>query len=127
MTRNACILAAALALGIPAAASAHHGWSWTQTEESRLTGTIVSITFGNPHMRLELRRETGALWEVDLSPPSQAIRSGFGPDAAKAGDSVVITGHRARDMSVNRFKGEVITVNGTTYDVYPGRQKTLTP
>ena len=116
----------AAALGLPAAAAAHHGWGWTQEEESRLTGTIVSISFGNPHMHLQLRNGAG-VWEVDLSPPVVAQGSGFGRGAAKAGDRVVITGHRARDASVRAFKGETITVGGRTYDVYPQREKTLRP
>ena len=116
----------ALAIGLPAAAYAHHGWAWTQDEESRLSGTIQSISFGNPHMHLQLRNEQGT-WEVDLSPPAVAQGSGFGPGVAKAGDRAVITGHRARDASLLAFKGETITVNGRTYDVYPQREKTLSP
>ena len=116
----------ALAIGLPAAAYAHHGWAWTQDEESRLSGTIQSISFGNPHMHLQLRNAQGT-WEVDLSPPIVAQGSGFGPGAAKSGDQVAITGHRARDASLLAFKGETITVNGRTYDVYPQREKTLRP
>lgn len=120
------LLAAMAALALPTAAAAHHGWAWTESEESRLSGEIVSISFGNPHMHLQIRDNAG-LWEVDLSPPIVARRSGFGPDAAKAGDRVVVTGHRARDRNVRAFKGETITVNGKTYDVYPDREKTLRP
>ena len=119
-------IAVAAALVMPAAAAAHHGWSWTQDEESRLSGTIHSISFGNPHMHLQLRNDQGT-WEVDLSPPIVAQGSGFGPGAAKAGDRVVITGHRARDAGTLAFKGETITVNGKTYDVYPQREKSLSP
>ena len=45
----------------------------------------------------------------------------------KAGDRVVITGHRAREADTLAFKGETITVNGKTYDVYPQREKSLRP
>ena len=124
VVRRACIVAVALAL--PTAVAAHHGWAWTQQEESRISGTIQSISFGNPHMHLELRNDQGT-WQVDLSPPIVAQRSGFGPAAAKAGDRAVITGHRARDANQLAFKGETITVNGKTYDVYPQREKTLRP
>ena len=116
----------ALAGALPATALAHHGWNWTDTEESRLTGTIEAISFGNPHMHITLRAENGT-WEVDLSPPIQAQRSGFGPEVAKVGDRVVLTGHRAADASVRGFKAETVTVNGKTYDVYPNRDKTLRP
>jgi len=124
--KRAAIIVAAAALALPAAVAAHHGWGWTQDEESRLTGTIQSISFGNPHMHLQLRNDAG-VWEVDLSPPIVAQGSGFGRDSAKAGDRAVITGHRARDASVRAFKGETITVGGRTYDVYPNREKTLRP
>ena len=114
-------------VALPAAALAHHGWGWTQDAESRLSGEIVSITFTNPHMHLQLRDASGALWAVDLSPPVVASRSGFGADHARAGDQAIVTGHRARDMRVNGFKGETITVRGRTFDVYPQREKTLRP
>ena len=120
------ILATGIALALPAAAVAHHGWAWTEDGESRLTGTIETISFGNPHMHLQLQAPNG-LWEVDLSPPIVAQGSGFGPGVAKAGDAVVITGHRARDRKLRAFKGETITVGGKTYDVYPQREKTLKP
>ena len=124
-------LALGTALALPAAAAAHHGWSWTEPEESRLAGTIEQISFGNPHMHLRLRiaESPGAdeTWEVDLSPPIVARGSGFGPDAARVGDQAVLTGHRARDSEVRGFKAETITVRGKTYDVYPQREKSLTP
>lgn len=127
------IAAPVAALTLPAAAVlAHHGWGWTETDESRLSGEIVSISFGNPHMHLQLRRDPPGfggeqVWEVDLSPPLVAARSGFGPDNASAGDEVVLTGHRARDPEVFGFKAETITVRGRTFNVYPQREVTLSP
>ena len=122
-TRTAMAIAA---LALPAAALAHHGWAWTEDQETRLTGTIEAISFGNPHMHLQVRTE-GGVWEVDLSPPIVAQRSGFGPSAAKVGDRVSLTGHRARDHDLLAFKAETVTVNGKTYDVYPQRPKDLRP
>lgn len=117
---------AVAALALPAAALAHHGWGWTEEQETRLSGTIKSISFTNPHMHLQLQASNG-LWEVDLSPPIVAQGSGFGPTVAKAGDKASLTGHRARDPKVRSFKGETITVRGKTFDVYPQREKTLKP
>lgn len=126
VVRTRTTLIAAIALALPAAALAHHGWGWTEERESRLSGTIRAISFGNPHMHLQLQTAAG-LWEVDLSPPIVAQGSGFGPNAAKAGDQASLTGHRARDRRMRSFKGETITVRGRTYDVYPQREKTLKP
>lgn len=119
------MLATALALTLPGAALAHHGWGWTEDTESRVAGTIVSITFGNPHMHLQLRNAEGT-WEIDLSPPSIGTASGFGPNTAKPGDHASLTGHRGRDKAL-RFKAETITVRGKTFDVYPQREKSLRP
>lgn len=114
------------ALALPASLAAHHGWSWTEDKESRLEGTIVTVQYGNPHAHVRLRNRQG-VWEVDLSPPSQASRGGFVEGVAKPGDRASFTGHRARDGKVPGFKAETITVRGKTYDVYPGRPKTLKP
>ena len=127
MNRLTPSIVALSAIALPAASAlAHHGWGWTEEAESRLAGEIVSISFGNPHMHLQLRTDAG-LWEVDLSPPIVAQRSGFGKEHAGAGDAAVLTGHRARDRGVRGFKAETITVRGRTFDVYPQRDKSLGP
>lgn len=126
MTRITAAALALAALALPASLAAHHGWSWTEDKESRLEGTIVSVHYGNPHAHVQLRNRQG-LWQVDLSPPSQASRGGFVEGVAGPGDRASFTGHRARDRKVLGFKAETITVRGKTYDVYPGRPKTLKP
>lgn len=113
-------------VAVPAGLAAHHGWSWTEDAETRLTGTIVTINYGNPHASMTLRTSQG-VWEVDLAPPSQSSRAGFVEGVAKAGDRAVVTGHRSRDAKERRFKAETISVRGKTYDVYPQRPKTLKP
>jgi hypothetical protein len=122
----AALLAMALTLAAPAAALAHHGWSWTQDEETRLSGTIEAISLGNPHAQISLRNDEG-LWRVDLAPPSATTRAGFVEGVAQVGDQATVTGHRSRDPKELAFKAETITVNGKTYDVYPSREKTLQP
>ena len=122
--RKMALVAGALAL--PAMAAAHHGWSWTEDEETWLRGRIVSINYGNPHASLELRASKG-VWAVDLAPPSASTRAGFVEGVADVGDIALLTGHRSRDPEQLAFKAETITVNGKTYDVYPRRPKTLTP
>ncbi|WP_133365997.1 DUF6152 family protein [Qipengyuania sediminis] len=124
MRRIALATAAALALAVPASLAAHHGWAWTEDEESRLEGTIATISLGNPHATLTLRNRQGT-WNVDLASPMASARAGFVDGTAKPGDRVVLTGHRARDPKMRNFKAETITVRGKTYDVYPQRPKTL--
>ncbi|MAP94879.1 MAG: hypothetical protein CMK07_08010 [Ponticaulis sp.] len=113
-----------MACAFASTAQAHHGWSTTTDVESKLEGTIQKISFANPHMSLVLETDEGE-WEVDLAPPFRARRAGFDVGAAEPGDYVVLTGHRSQDEDENYFKAETITVNGTFYDVYPTRSKTL--
>lgn len=131
MLRHSHLAVVAAMLGVsaivlPEAPLAHHGWGWTQQEESRLSGTIEQISFGNPHMHIRLRNAEG-IWDVDLSPPIVAQGSGFGPAAAQAGDAVILTGHRARDRDRLAFKAETVTLDGRTYNVYPQRERSLRP
>ena len=122
----ALIAGAALSIAVPVAAIAHHGWSWTEEQESRLAGEITSISLGNPHAHLNVENEEG-LWEVDLAPPYATERAGFVEGVAKVGDAASFTGHRSKDAGERNFKAETITVNGKTYDVYPRRDKSLKP
>jgi hypothetical protein len=123
---RAALLAATFVIATPAVVLAHHGWSWTEDEESRLSGTIESISLGNPHAQISLRTEEG-VWRVDLAPPAATARAGFIEGVVRIGDEAVVTGHRSRDSNELAFKAETITVNGKTYDVYPSREKTLQP
>lgn len=101
-------------------ASAHHGWAWTEDGFFELTGTISAIYFGNPHPTLDVDVE-GEIWRVDLATPSATARAGFMEDTAKVGDEVIVLGNRSREETENHMKAVRVTVNGQSYDVYPGR------
>jgi len=119
-------LGLALVIAAPAVALAHHGWEWTEDEETRLSGTIEAVSLGNPHAGVRLRNEQG-LWEVDLAPPSSTRRAGLVEGVVAVGDKASVTGHRSKDAKELVFKAETITVRGKTFDVYPNRTKTLKP
>ena len=99
---------------------AHHGWSWTEDGFFELTGVIREVYVGNPHATLDVEVE-GETWRVELAPPTATIRAGFTEDSATPGDEVVAIGNRSREKSEKRMKAVRITVNGRTYDIYPGR------
>ncbi|MER8398528.1 DUF6152 family protein [Mesorhizobium sp. M1348] len=113
-------LAAAVILVAGTAAYAHHGWSWTQDGFFELKGKITAIYIGNPHATLDVDAE-GAVWRVEMAPPSRTIAAGFTEGVAKVGDEVTAIGHRSRDESEKRMKAVRIIVGGKTYDVYPDR------
>ncbi|NDW05750.1 DUF6152 family protein [Jiella pacifica] len=115
-----------LSLAVPVTAVAHHGWAWTEEQESRLEGTITEVSLGNPHAHIEVETDDG-VWEVDLAPPYATQRAGFVEGVAKPGDRASFTGHRSKDAGERRFKAETVTVGDKTYDVYPSRQKSMKP
>ncbi|MER8669258.1 DUF6152 family protein [Mesorhizobium sp. M1156] len=113
-------LAAAVILAATTPAYGHHGWSWTQDGFFELRGKITAIYIGNPHATLDVDAE-GAVWRVEMAPPSRTIAAGFTEEVAKVGDVVTAIGNRSRDESEKRMKAARIIVGGKTYDVYPDR------
>jgi hypothetical protein len=108
--------------GLPAVA--HHGWSWAESEQIELVGTIQTISMAPPHPTLHVTAEDGVLWQVDLGNPRQTERSGFTADTAKPGDSITVLGNRAKDRSEMHMKAVRITIAGENYDMYPERIQT---
>jgi hypothetical protein len=113
---------AAVSIGLPA--SAHHGWTWAEDDQTTLQGTIASISMAPPHPQLQVKAGDGVLWLVDLGNPNQTERSGFSGTSAKAGDAIVVLGNRHKDKTKMHMKAVRITVAGKNYDMYPERIRT---
>lgn len=112
------VLAAAPAL---APALAHHGWSWAESEQMTLEGTIRSISMAPPHPTLQVAAADGTVWQVDLGNPRQTAASGFTGETAKPGDAITVLGNRSREAKEAHMKAVRITIAGTNYDMYPER------
>ncbi len=117
------LTAASIAAAVAGSAAAHHGWSWAESGQIELRGTIASISFAPPHPSLEVRTQDG-VWRVELGNPNQTQRSGFVEGQAKVGDEIVATGNRSQDPDEKRMKAVRITVAGKTFDIYPDRIRT---
>ncbi|MBA5778463.1 hypothetical protein H2509_15135 [Stappia sp. F7233] len=113
-------IASALALLVPARAFAHHGWRWAEDGQFELTGIIRSIYLGPPHGLLDVDVE-GAMWKVELGPPSRIRGAGLKEGGISEGQEVFASGHRSKNRSENVMKAERITVAGIVYDFYPNR------
>ena len=113
-------LALAAAALVSFAAVAHHGWSWTEDEQSELQGTITSISMDPPHPTLRVKADDG-VWQVDLGNPSQTERSGFKAESAKVGDPIIVLGNRSKETGKKHMKAVRITVRGKDFDMYPER------
>ncbi|KGD86847.1 hypothetical protein JL37_28475 [Achromobacter sp. RTa] len=113
-------LALAGLAGAPTAAMAHHGWSWAESEQMTLQGTVQQVQIAPPHPWLDVRTDDGT-WRVELGNPTQTKEAGFVEGSAKPGDTVTAIGNRDRDSANKRMKAVQIKVGGKTYDIYPSR------
>ena len=119
-------LIAALALsaigGVLPSAMAHHGWSWAESEQMTLQGTVEQVQIAPPHPTLKVRAKDG-VWTVELGNPSQTKEAGFVEGSAKPGDAITAVGNGDQDAAAKRMKAVQVTVGGKTYDIYPSRIK----
>ena len=80
---------------------AHHGTTaYDETKTLKLTGTVTSFTWANPHASLawDVKNDKGGVdhWVVELTSPGMLTRSGWHHDSVKAGDQVTVTLHPAK-------------------------------
>jgi hypothetical protein len=120
----AMALLAAAAVHVNQPASAHHGWTWAEDQQSTLNGKIQSISMSAPHPTLQVTDAAGAMWQIDLGNPSQTERSGFTATSGKAGDAITVLGNRNRDQERKHMKAVRITIGGKHFDLYPERLPT---
>ena len=92
-----------LLLGLPA--FAHHSGAavFDNTKKIDLTGVVTKMEWVNPHAHfyIDVKDSTGKVtnWNLELASPSILVRNGWKRNSIKEGDTVTVTGSRARDNS----------------------------
>jgi hypothetical protein len=85
------------------AAMAHHSFAvfFDETRQVKLTGTVTSFRFTNPHGTIVLNGSDGAgrqqEWRVETNAPTVLQRRGWTRASLKPGDRVTIEGWPSRD------------------------------
>jgi hypothetical protein len=105
------------------AALAHHGWSWAESDQIELTGTVKKVVIAPPHPTIDLAASDGVNWHIELGNPRQTERSGFVEGVAKPGDTITVLGNRSLDRDEKRLKAVKVTVGEKVYEIYPDRIK----
>lgn len=108
-------IGAALALGIGAAAFAHHGWSGYHEEAQKLSGVIEESTYGNPHGSIRLKTAEKS-WLVVLAPPGRMTNRGLTPEMIKVGARVSVEGYQNK-TDESEMRAERITADGKTVEL----------
>ena len=108
--------AAFVALALPLAAAAHHGWSeYDSSKLLKLTGKIVESGYEHPHGHA--RMETpGKTWNVILAPPSRMERRGLEKGQLKPGVTATVEGYPNRDKP-EEMRAERIIIDGKTIEL----------
>lgn len=110
-------------------ALAHHSFAAAYNMENpiEITGKIVNVRLTNPHSYffLDVVGENGEMerWSFEAGTPSGMIRGGYSPQTFKEGDTVTISGFRARDNSTNGMLRLLVTADGTEYGMFGPRER----
>ena len=119
--------AAALAVAaIPLAA--HHSFAaeYDASTTITLTGVVSKVEWTNPHayIYVDVKDESGKVttWGMEGYPPNTLTRTGFTRHIVSVGDTITITGFRARDNATRGAAREVTTADGKKYNFGPAAQ-----
>jgi hypothetical protein len=102
--------------------AAHHSFSaeYDATAIVTLKGVVSKVEWSNPHVHIyvDVKDDSGKVttWNMEGGIPSVLSRSGITPNIVNVGDTIAITGFRARDNSTRASRCEVTTADGRKYN-----------
>jgi hypothetical protein len=114
-------VSAVLLAAVPIAA--HHSFSaeYDATAMVTLKGVVSKVEWSNPHVHVyvDVKDESGKVttWNMEGGIPSVLQRSGITLNIVHVGDTIGITGFRARDNSTRASRCEVTTADGKKYNL----------
>jgi hypothetical protein len=128
MSRGRQCLAAHVAVGVLVAfcslgAQAHHSYGmFDRSKEVTVSGTVQEFEWTNPHSRVSLlvpaARGDAQVWDIEMGPPGQLVRSGWKRLSLKPGDKVDILINPLRDGQLGGHLLIVTTASGEKlYDI----------
>ena len=131
MKKQFLALAATAILSITVSANifAHHSFAAAYNMENpiEITGKVVNVRLTNPHSYffLDVENDAGETerWSFEAGTPSGMIRGGYSDKLIKTGDTVTISGYRARDDSTNGMLTLLVHEDGTEYGMFGPRER----
>ena len=103
---------------------AHHGSAgYNNTTSVSVSGTVADFQFVNPHciVTLDVKDDKGQMqkWQGELTSPNHLVRAGWNAHSLKPGDSVTLTGWRAKSGANSLWVTKTV-VNGEELKTAPG-------
>jgi Family of unknown function (DUF6152) len=105
-----------LASGLPMLAHHSGAAEFDSTKKIDLTGTVTKVEWTNPHAHfyMDVKDPSGnvANWNLELASPNVLIRNGWKRNSIKPGDTVSVTGIRAKDSPTIGSAGVITFPDG---------------
>jgi hypothetical protein len=102
--RLSVVAAAAAFVLLQGPAAAHHSFSaeFDRNLPITVTGSVTKVEWANPHARFYIDskdEKTGETvnWDFELASPNGLMRQGWTRNSMKLGDTVTVTGYRAKN------------------------------
>jgi hypothetical protein len=111
------VLASTALLLLAARAGAHHSFAAEFDAEApiELTGTVTKVEWANPHTFFYIDVSQGGKvdnWALELGSPNGLMRRGWTRNSMKIGDTVTVSGWRAKDGSLKGNARSVVLSTG---------------
>ena len=99
MNRRFCgsSISALALLGLASAADAHHPPRFDRCKLYTIEGNVERVDWGNPHVKLSIKTEDGATYDLLWRSIQQLTLAGVQKDAVRVGDHLVVTGSKQSD------------------------------
>lgn len=105
-----------LALAVPTAVLAHHGWgSYDAANPITVAGAIETLKYENPHAQITVKTPA-KVWTVTLAPTSRMQARGAPPEFVAVGKSVSAYGYPST-VEKDEMRAERITIDGKTIEL----------
>ena len=125
------VLIAACVLAFPGGLRAHHSFAaeFDRNAVVELKGVVTRIDWINPHafVFLDMKDAKGQVvnWEIELSSPNGLMRRGWNRNSLKVGETISLTGFRAKNGANVVSAGRVTLTDGR--QVFAGSSADGTP
>jgi hypothetical protein len=94
---------------------AHHGWTGYSDKETKLTGTIETVSYENPHASVRLNVD-GKRWDIVLAPTARMQARGLEKGMLKVGDKATVAGY-IHKTTATELRAETITIGTRTTEL----------
>ena len=119
MKKVATLVAVVMMSALPA--FAHHGWGGNEDKLSNVTGTVTTgVSLSGPHATMKIKDAEGHIWDITMAPPNRTQQAGMKEGLIPLGSTVLVHGHRNKDLKKYEIKITRVTYDGKLYNVYPG-------